>query len=281
MKFASFAIAALAGTTSAEFNLRAAANNLQRPSSSDPAEARVVIHGLTEDASLEDLEVIEKSAIAAYNSAYEIAGYSLKSFEAQLSATVPDMADWMPDCRFCPPDDDAAALNKQTPEKGLLLLATVQSSWNPDCRFCPPDDDASAIKQNLGDLHKDFENKFCASLRALGSANLANARDCYFAFLDMPGQSGESLPIETATLTSSAGKKIESQVVLHGTLHDLTKEDQVILDDSILAAYNEAFSKVGYTLESFESVSNTDIDTVGRRWYHWHPSWSSSPDCRL
>jgi DNA-binding protein YbaB len=265
MKFATFAIAALTGTASADFNLRAAANKLQRPSSSDPAAARVVIHGLTEDASLEDIQIIEKSAIAAYNNAYKTAGYSLKSFEAQLSATVPE---------------DAAALSKQSPEQGLLVLATVQSSWNPDCRFCPPDDDASAIKHNLGALHKDFENKLCASLRALGSANLANARDCSFAFLDMPGQSGESLPIEAATLTS-AGKNMESQVVLHGTLHDLTKEDQVILDDSILAAYSEAFSKAGYTLASFESVSDTDIDIVGRRWYHWHPSWSSSPDCRL
>jgi hypothetical protein len=207
MKFATFAIAALTGTASADFNLRAAANKLQRPSSSDPAEARVVIHGLTEDASLEDIEMIENSAIAAYNNAYKTAGYSLKSFEAQLSATVPE---------------DAAALSKQSPEQDQLVLATVQSSWNPDCRFCPPDDDASAIKHNLGALHKDFENKLCASLRALGSANLANARDCSFAFLDMPEQSGESLPIEAATLTS-ADKNMESQVVLHGTLHDLTK----------------------------------------------------------
>jgi hypothetical protein len=53
MKFAAFAIAALAGIAAAEFNLRTAANKLQHPSWSDPAEARVVIHGLAEDASLE------------------------------------------------------------------------------------------------------------------------------------------------------------------------------------------------------------------------------------
>jgi hypothetical protein len=71
---------------------------------------------------------------------------------------------------------------------------------------------------------------------------------------------------------------MESQVVPHGTIHDLTKEDQVILDDSILAAYNETFLKAGYTLASFESVSDTDIHIVGRRWYHWPPCWSASLD---
>jgi DNA-binding protein YbaB len=262
MNFSTLTIAALLGTASAQCNLRA--NKLHAPLSSDLAEARVVIHGLTEDASREDLEIVEKSVIAAYNSAYQTAGYSLKSFEGQLSATVPDMVDWM--------QDDVAAL-KQSHEQGQLVLATVQSIRDLDCS---PHDDASAMKHNLGDLHKDFENKLCASLRALGSANLANARDCSFAFLDMPGQSGESWPIETASTLTSAEKKIESQVLLHGTLHDLTKEDKLILDDIIVAAYNKAFSKAGYMLASFESVR--DIDTVG--WWHW-ADWTPGPDCRL
>jgi hypothetical protein len=140
MKFTTatiLAIASLASVASADSNLRAAANKFLQSSSTDLADARIVIHGLTKDASPEDLEIIGKSAVAAYNSAYETVGYSMGSFNAQSSAPVPDMVKWMPDCRFCPPDDDTTALEQNSNEQGELVLARVKVGWTPDCRFLP------------------------------------------------------------------------------------------------------------------------------------------------
>jgi hypothetical protein len=85
----------------------------------------------------------------------------------------------------------------------------------------------------------------------------------------MPGQPDENLPIEVGETIINSGKKTEAQVTLHGMLHDFSEEDQAIFDGSIVAAYNEAFTKTGYTLGSFESVTDIDMP-VG---------WM--PDCRL
>jgi hypothetical protein len=67
MKFTAFALTTLVVLTSAsEFNLRAAAKTLLGTKSSDPAEARVVVHGLLHDTSAEDLNIISNSVVAAY-----------------------------------------------------------------------------------------------------------------------------------------------------------------------------------------------------------------------
>jgi hypothetical protein len=69
---------------------------------------------------------------------------------------------------------------------------------------------------DLGKIHRKFEQKFCADLRASGSANLANARDCSF-FLNMPGQPDQNMPIQVAE-SFHTGKKS----CLHGAVQDFS-----------------------------------------------------------
>jgi hypothetical protein len=270
MKFTTaFAFAAFAGVASAKFSIRAASSKLHSgtKASTDPTDARIAVHGMKHEASPEDLDVIAQTIVTAYNHAYEGAGYTIESFKAQSTASLPETTSWMPDCRFCPPDDDAVTL-KESESQGQLVLARLTVGWTPDCRFCPPDDDAHALL-DLGDLHRKFEKKFCSDLRNSGSVNLANARDCSFSFLDMPGQPDQNMPIQ-ASESFRSGEKAEAQVMLHGTVQEFSEKDYELIDQSVVEAYEEAFfTSAGFSLNSVEIVADLDI-TVG---------WM--PDCRF
>jgi hypothetical protein len=88
MKFTTFALtfATLATLASAgDFSLRATANRLIGAASSDSSDARVIIHGLVTDASAEDIKIIVKSAVKAYNSAYSVTGNSITDMKATSS----------------------------------------------------------------------------------------------------------------------------------------------------------------------------------------------------
>jgi hypothetical protein len=142
-----------------DFNLGATANKFLQTPSTDIADARFVIRGLIGDASAEDIEIIGKSVVFAYNSAYE-----MTPGRPQLSQT------WSTGCRT-----EASALpttrllSRRTPTSSVNLssLVDIHVSWKPECRLCPPDDDSSVTKKN-GDVHKTFEEPFCASLHASG-----------------------------------------------------------------------------------------------------------------
>jgi hypothetical protein len=204
-------------------NLRSAASRfLGRASSTDPADACIVIHGMGLEASPEDLTIISKTIVSAYNHAYEAAGYTI---ESQSTASAPQTVDLAPDC-LSPPDDDANALQEAA---------------------------------DLGKLHRKFEQKLCTDLRAQGSANLANVRDCSFSFLDMPGQSDQNMSIQ-AVESFRSGQKAKAQVMVHGTRHLFSEKDLELIDQSIAEAYNQNFSSIaGFSLSSFESVADLDF----------------------
>ena len=278
MKFSStIAFAAITGVVSADFNLRAAVGKIVTASDEPTnADVRVSIHGMKGDASAADMEIIYNSIKKAYNQAYETTGYSMDSFKAELSAPVPDKVSWDPTCRLCPPAEELGwdptcrlcppevkAMFASSKAQGRMFLGQAKVSWDPTCRLCPPEADASV----LGGIHAAFEQMFCSSLRQSGSSNLAYAHDCTFSFLDMPGQAGENLPIQSI----SEDKKTETQVTLHGTLHDFSEKDMEIIDEAILSAYNDAFASAGYSLGSL--VSTADLDLPSKL------SWD--PTCRL
>ena len=257
MKFVfAFVFAAAVGDASAELNLRAAAFSKLASEPVD-ADARVSIHGIVGDLNKEDVEIINESIEKSYNQVYSTVGYSMNSFKTEISTPIPDSLGWDPRCRLCPPDVDTAT-------EGQLLLGKVQVSWDPRCRLCPPD---AAVK-NLGDIHKTFENEFCAELRGSSSKILAEVRDCSFSFLDMPGQPHDNLPM---SIQSSNGENTEVQLVLQGTLGDLSEKDMEIIDESIVSAYNEAFASAGFKLESVQSVADIELPN--------NVSWD--PRCRL
>ena len=264
MKFSSaFVFATVVGMASAEFNLRAAVKKLTMNSSNEPtnAEVRVSIHGMNGEATAKDMEIIHYTIKKAYNQAYKTKGYSMESFEPQFSAPVPFEVSWDPTCRLCPPEDATFAASNM---EGQMFLGEVKVSWDPTCRLCPPD---TTIK-NLGDVHAAFEKDFCAGLRQSGSKNLAHARDCTFSFLDTTGHNEENIPIQSE---EGKNKKTETQLTLQGTLHSFSEKDLEILDEAVIAAFDDAFYSAGYSLGSF--VSNADLDIPSK------VSWD--PTCRL
>ena len=271
MKFTSLALTALLfGSASADFNLRAAANQLLGTTTkTDSADVRVVVHGMKHEATSDDMHIIGKAIKTAYNKVYDTAGYTMDSFKAESAAAVPEFVGLnQPDCRLCPNDDDVMAV-KETKLNGQMILGYVQVGWmQPDCRLCPNDDDAVAAfksTQELKAFHSSFESEFCALLRQSDSANFAHAHGCSFSFLDMPGQPHVSLPIQ-----GKVNKNTEAQVLFRGTLHELSDSDMTLVDQSVVLAYNEAFASVGYGLGSFHSVADIDM-----------PTHLAQPDCRL
>ncbi|GAX09991.1 hypothetical protein FisN_11Lh016 [Fistulifera solaris] len=270
MKFTSLALTSfLFGSATADFNLRAAANQLLGVKKTNNADVRVVVHGMKHEATSDDMVLIGKAIKTAYNKVYDTAGYTMDIFKAESAAAVPDFVGLnQPDCRLCPNDDDTMVL-KGTKLNGQMILGYVQVGWTqPDCRLCPNDDDVVAAfksTQELKAFHVSFEDEFCALLRQSGSANFAHAHACSFSFLDMPGQPHVSLPMQ-----DKLSKNTEAQVIFRGTLHELSESDMNLVDQSVVLAYNEAFSSVGYGLGNFNSVADIDM-----------PNHLAQPDCRL
>jgi DNA-binding protein YbaB len=257
MKIAAFALTTLAALASAsEYNLRAAPNTLIGTKSSDPAEARVMVHGLLHDTSTEDLNIINKSVVAAYNSAYSATGYSFTSMKTTTSVSIPDKVGFWPGCRWCSEKDDA--LTATNTQAQLVFVEIIPDKvdkvgfW-PGCRFFCGDDDAL----NAANIHNKFEEDFCGLLRSSGSVNLAGANECSLSFLETPGHTA-SVPTESV-YTSNSGEATEAQVIMQGTLHDFSENDFAVIDKSIVSAYNDAFTKAGYTTSSFEVLAETDM----------------------
>ena len=273
MKINAIVVAMLASTASAaDFSLRAAANKLlgTTESAARSTDTRLIIQGLLHAASEEDLEIIGKTVVAAYNKEYGPYGHSIQAFKSSTSVTVsqiPGIHD--PSCRLCP-NDDAVVTEGQT-EIVFGQVSQIPGIHDPSCRLCP-NDDVTFMELNGADIeqvHQSFEDKFCAKLRSSGSANLANVKDCSFAILDMPGEA-DFVPIESA-YASTNGQSTEGQIVLEGLLNDLSDSDMELLDQSVVAAYNDAFAKVGFKLklESKTSVGVSQIPGI------------HDPSCRL
>jgi hypothetical protein len=62
---------------------------------------------------------------------------------------------------------------------------------------------------------------------------------------DTPGKS-DLAPSESA-YASSNGDATEAQVIIHGTLDDFAKKEFALINTSIESAYNEAYTKAGYS----------------------------------
>lgn len=240
----------LASAASAEFNLRSKGTSLTKTASDDQADARIVVHGLKKEASSEDLSIIRKSVISAYNNAYKEAGYSIQGYVAQLTAADIETVGFNYDCRFCPPDDDATALK----EIAQIVMAQVAVGYGESQAV-------AGSPLNLAKMHRNFEAAMCADLRASGSANLANVRDCSFSFLDMPGAPDRNIPIQHQ---SKASKPVlsEVQVMIHGTKHDVTEEDLTTIDKAITEAYNHAYSTAGYSIKSYKTEAGLTVNTA-------------------
>jgi hypothetical protein len=266
MKITAFAVAALTGVSSvsaSDFSLRSAARKLMGSSPespSVPADVRVILHGLLHETSREDMQIITKSIVAAYNHAYKPAGHSLDAFDPHTFVEFTRGQQDPPICELCP-DDDVAGMDSQS----QLVLARVGAKGTQDppiCELCP-DDDLLGIE--LGGTHQKFQETFCAMIRSSGSANLAKVNDCSFSFLEITGGNTDSVPIGSAVKQfCNNDMKMEAQVMVHGALRDFTKEDLALINKSAKSAYNDAFSLAGFAIGSFETVREMDVPGVSQ-----------------
>jgi hypothetical protein len=180
LNFSIFALATIASTANA-INLRASVtpspNN--KDNSKQTKEARLIIHGLSNDASDQDLNLIQKSINNAFAGALFVQDGILSTALAEDTASA--VAD--PACNLCPHDDDAAlAVERENQDKQaeFVMFNFVHGVSDPACNLCPPDDDAMV---EIFDNHKAVEKKVCNHLRSSGSANLINAHGCQLSFL--------------------------------------------------------------------------------------------------
>jgi len=252
--------------SAADFSLRADASKFlaAEPAASAPTETRVIVQGLLHAASEDDLKIIGKSAVAAYNQAYGPYGHSIKAFKSTTSVSVSETpGTGGPTCTLCGNDDANITESKGQAEIIFGQVSETAGTGDPTCSLCGNDDTTFVELKGaqLGDVHKSFEEKFCAKLRSSGSANLANAQGCSFAIVDMPGQA-DFVPIESA-YASTNGQSTEGQIVLRGTLNELSEADLKLLDKSVIAAYNDAFAKAGYKLKLKSKASVYVSETPG------------------
>lgn len=67
----------------------------------------------------------------------------------------------------------------------------------------------------------------------------------------------DQVPVESSY--GANNKEAEAQVSMQGTLHDFSDKDLAVIDSSIVSAYNEAFSKPGYSIGSFDAFTDVDV----------------------
>jgi DNA-binding protein YbaB len=230
------ASAAVATASAAKLGLR---RSEDKSNLGETLDSRLVIHGLVKEVSNADMDIIADSIVSAYNDAFEPTGLTLETFNVHSTAELPSLTK----CTHCPDDE----LTDKSP--GALFLAQVSGLGK--CTHCPDDDILEGMKGSQGNkYHTSFEKAFCDKLRQSGSANLAQANGCSFSYLDTPG-------------LKVAVEVTEAQIIMDGTLHELSEDDVVIFEKSVKAAYNEAFkTAAGYAMNGVEVIA--DMDMVGK-----------------
>ena len=204
---------------------------LYKEESLKTSKAQIVIQGVPNDFSKEDLAVINKSAIAAYNAVQKDSSYSLVTVKPLLHFGAGDSVS---QCMLCPPDDDAFSLGE---EKVLVADVQVRSK---QCMLCPPDDDVVALEDSSN--HKLFVESFCNLLATSGSENLAKAHHCSFSFLEKPGHKVAPLSLV------NRGEAALGFLSVTGLLQELSTEDIAIVESSTLETFNQAFANIaGYS----------------------------------
>jgi hypothetical protein len=109
MRFATLTIlpSARSSSSASEIHIPASTNQRLETKSPDPAEARVMVHDFIHETSAEDLNIVSKSIVAAYNPAYSTTGYSsIASDTKKMPVSAPDKVDFTlsfcSGCRWCP-----------------------------------------------------------------------------------------------------------------------------------------------------------------------------------
>jgi hypothetical protein len=267
MKLSVAVFASLASVASARLSVtNLLLNSYNNEKHGESYDARIIIGGLRHDVSKTDLKTIEQSAVAAYNDVFNSVGFGMEGVETQSSVPLDSMS-WNMDealerparCRLCNPN-----IVTTVPDPAHSELIFVGVDWYTQgsnaAALHGHDDDAQ--------VYMAFEETFCSKLRASGSANLVNAKDCTFSFFENPGSAGTKMttPVKSAYDVSITGAAVtEVQVTMMGVLHDFSEADRELINQSILAAHREAFAGTDYSLKSFNMVGDLDVPVALER----------------
>jgi hypothetical protein len=285
-KFTAIFIAIFASEASARLTLTGApVNKLDHPKNGGEAyDARIIIGGLrNQDMSETDLKTIGESAVAAYNDVFSSVGFAIDGLKTQASIPLDSMS-WAPTSAFrAGQDTDDSVATYDDAAAPTENSTIVDAEYMCDGPLCPNgqselilvgvdwynspkgDEHHPAVLPNIAQLHTAFEVFFCSQLRTSGSANLVDAKDCSFSFVEKPGNSGvtEKLsPVESAYAVASSAIKetmTEAQIIMTGLLHDFSDADRELINQSILAAHSEAFASTDYSLKSFNMEGDVDF----------------------
>jgi len=250
MKLSTSLIFALAASTT---GVSSASFLKTREPESKNSKAQVIIQGVKTDFSDEDLVIISKSVIAAYNSMQDGSGFVVEGAQPLIHFGTSNLGQHPrggPDyCYRCAPDDDATTmtmnyvlLDTKVSKQPLGRYTGGGHTW---CYRCAPDDDSM-----LGsvDNHEKFVNAFCDLLVESGSTNLKDAKGCSFTFLEDPGYKVAPLAIKETEEESALG-----YFEVQGLLHEMSAEDIKIVEAATISAYNEAFATLGHSMEELNT----------------------------
>jgi hypothetical protein len=275
-------------------------NRQKNGAAGEAYDTRITVIGLQQEMSKNDLKTIGESAVAAYNDVFSEVGFAIDGLETHVSIPLDSMS-WAPLGKAMvkssappPPDDDSTITDDNEneimydddttpPDKGdddnsgwcgrsicpndiddsilhsnavhaELIFAGVDWYNNQDGR-------SSAVLPNIAQLYMAFEASFCSTLRSSGLTNLVNVKECSFSFVEKPGSSTNTSPVDSpyASSANNQGAKMEAHITMMGLLHDFSNADRDLINQSILSAHSKVFSSTGYSLKSFNVVSDVDV----------------------
>jgi hypothetical protein len=254
MKISALAVASLISSVSAEFNLRAAVNQLLSTGQDETYDARIIVGGLKGIITNVEAEQVAKQAMAAYNDIFSVTNTAqkLNDIEATAATNIPsDSFWWTGECRFCSKSPSA----KLSQEEAAFINARVEFSSFEDAAFL-----GMFLGQQAADpvdLHLKFEEDLCDRLRLSGIPNFAKAKDCSFSFLAKPGMT-DQVPVKNTYMTSN-GKTAQAELILAGLKKGITNADVQFLNEVVVDAHNEAFAKYGLSLGFFEGLADVAV----------------------
>ena len=82
-----------------------------------------------------------------------------------------------------------------------------------------------------------------------------------FSFLEKPGHSTKLAPVvqsSRSAISDEVQEVHEVQILILGTLDEVTKEDLATIDTSLVSVFHEAYTKAEFVLDSFEALANVD-----------------------
>ena len=241
LTFASF----VASATAAEFSLRSAFGSFLDSAATETYDARIVIGGLHDVVSPEEVKYVSKQAVAAYNHAlgFDKAGQKIANLEARGFSTIPADSFWW------------TTTNKQDNEEAAFINAQVEVQYYKD--------GLGAVEAaNFASLHQAFENDLCERLRKSGYANFARAKDCSFSFVEHSGLNSQG-PVETAYANEAI---TEAQLSLLGLANEMSPVDSVLLNKIVTESHSEAFFKSGLAITSFETIADIPVGGDHQGW---------------